>query len=90
MKIEEKTPRAMVSRSKTNRCFDFLFDFQGKFVKTFNPMKTLSVDVSQLSGFSDEILKNFAPFSNETVKSIEMFLNDFPKPICFVGKTFAV
>lgn len=56
-----------------------------KFVKFFNPMKTIHSKATEISQLNNVILQNQPTFNRQTVKSIEDFLSDFARPICFVA-----
>ncbi|CAF3176118.1 unnamed protein product [Rotaria socialis] len=56
-----------------------------KFVKFFNPLKFLNSTVAEMTGLTNSMLADYAPFNRETVLGMEAFLSDFEKPMCFVA-----
>jgi len=49
--------------------------------------KTRLFDIEDfILGLNNDMLSAYKPFNRDTVKAMEAFLNDFQKPLCFVGK----
>jgi hypothetical protein len=49
--------------------------------------KTRLFDIEDfILGLNNGMLSAYKPFNRDTVKAMEAFLNDFQKPLCFVGK----
>uniref|UniRef100_A0A6P7GS03 Uncharacterized protein LOC114341455 n=1 Tax=Diabrotica virgifera virgifera TaxID=50390 RepID=A0A6P7GS03_DIAVI len=58
---------------------------QNKLNLCFNPCKLISADAEKITGLSNFLLENTKAFSQETVSSINKFLNHNPQPVCLVA-----
>ncbi|XP_072397096.1 three-prime repair exonuclease 1 isoform X2 [Diabrotica undecimpunctata] len=58
---------------------------QNKLNLCFNPCKLISADAEKITGLSNFLLENTKVFSQETVSSINHFLNHNPQPVCLVA-----